>query len=559
MQIKEAKIFNFGKLQNQTCQFAPGINVICGRNESGKSTLHAFLMGMLFGVEKSRGRASEDDMYTKYEPWHAPSYYSGALRFEVDKKPFYLERNFYVKEKSELLRNEADGEELSVAYGDLNILLGGIGKETFGNTYDIPQTGAVTGQAMTTLLTEYLQDAASGGAGIQVHKAITGLQARKKELNADLRKVREEKEVALQRKQLELTLLEQDCAELRKNLQPYLALQLEEKMQTVTAEKQTTLHATGSPKVQSYTDGDKQMPEAGENLHKCSTYKKSDVFWILGNIFLTMVLILLKIVKNIPLNGIVFGAIVLIIANISRIVVKKYQKRYGAEQTSRLARDNIEAANETHYESEDFMAQEAIRRKEEEIQTAREMCQKLQETLGEKEIRLFQLKEELEQAKMPETRERELEENIAALELAAKELERLAKEYYEEVEDELNAEISRYVSLLTNGAYDSVRLGDKGTIRIMTEGRDVTPKNLSSGTLEQIYLALRLAVGAIVTKEETMPIFFDDAFAMYDDERLMQTLQVLAGLDRQILIFSCQTREYQILEQMGIPYHRIQL
>lgn len=559
MQIKEAKIFNFGKLQNQTCQFAPEINVICGRNESGKSTLHAFLMGMLFGMEKSRGRSSEDDMYTKYEPWHAPSYYSGALRFEVDKKPFYLERNFYVKEKSELLRNEADGEELSVAYGDLNILLGGIGKETFGNTYDIPQTGAVTGQAMTTILTEYLQDAASGGAGIQVHKAVTGLQARKKELNADLRKMREEKEVALQRKQLELTLLEQDCAELRKNLQPYLALQLEEKMQTVTAEKQTTLHVTGSPKVQSYTDGDKQMPEAGESLHKYSTCKKSDIFWILGNIFLTMVLILLKIVKNIPLNEIVFGAIVLIIANISRIAVKKYQKRYGAEQTSRLARDNIEAANETHYESEDFMAQEAIRRKEEEIQTAREMCQKLQETLGEKEIRLFQLKEELEQAKMPETRERELEENIAALELAAKELERLAKEYYEEVEDELNAEISRYVSLLTNGAYDSVRLGDKGTIRIMTEGRDVTPKNLSSGTLEQIYLALRLAVGAIVTKEETMPIFFDDAFAMYDDERLMQTLQVLAGLDRQILIFSCQTREYQILEQMGIPYHRIQL
>lgn len=50
-------------------------------------------------------------------------YYCGALRFEVDGKPFYLERNFYHRDKRELLRNETDGEELSVAYGDLNMLL----------------------------------------------------------------------------------------------------------------------------------------------------------------------------------------------------------------------------------------------------------------------------------------------------------------------------------------------------------------------------------------------------------------------------------------------------
>ena len=404
-----------------------------------------------------------------------------------------------------------------------------------------------------------IQDAASGGAGIQVHKAIAGLQARKKELNADLRKVREEKDAVLQRKQLEMTLLEQDCEELRKSLQPYLALQSEEKMQAVTAAKQTTLHATDSQKEQSYTGGHKHMPEICEKPHKYSSDKKSKAFWILGNVLVAAVLILLKMIENVPLIVIMVGAIVLIIANVSRVVVKKYQKQLLAEQVRKLPEDNSAASNEIPDENEIFIAQEAARRNEEEIQTAREMCKKLQETLWEKEIRLFQLKEELEQAKMPEVRERELEENMAALELAATELERLAKEYYEEVEDELNAEISRYVSLLTNGAYDSVRLGEKGDIRITTEGRDVTPKSLSSGTLEQIYLALRLAVGAVVTKEETMPIFFDDAFAMYDEERLMQTLRILAGLDRQILIFSCQKREYQILEKMGIPYHKIQL
>ena len=52
MRIREAGIFNFGKLQNIKFQFSDGINVIYGENEQGKSTLHAFLMAMLFGLEK---------------------------------------------------------------------------------------------------------------------------------------------------------------------------------------------------------------------------------------------------------------------------------------------------------------------------------------------------------------------------------------------------------------------------------------------------------------------------------------------------------------------------
>ena len=92
MQIKEAIIGQFGKLQNRNISFEPGINVIYGENEAGKTTLHDFLLGMFFGMEKGRGRGTLNSMYQKHEPWHAPSYYSGALRFLVDGKPFYLER-----------------------------------------------------------------------------------------------------------------------------------------------------------------------------------------------------------------------------------------------------------------------------------------------------------------------------------------------------------------------------------------------------------------------------------------------------------------------------------
>ena len=133
----------------------------------------------------------------------------------------------------------------------------------------------------------------------------------------------------------------------------------------------------------------------------------------------------------------------------------------------------------------------------------------------------------------------------------------MAKEYYEDIEDELNGSISKWVSCLTAGAYDSVRLDDKGKIFILTNGREVLPQMLSRGTLEQIYLALRLAVGNVFSKEEDMPVFLDEAFAMYDDKRLKETLRALSATGKQIFIFTCQKREMQILQELGIMYKPI--
>ena len=62
MQIKKIRIRNFGQFHNREFTFAPGLNVIYGENESGKTTLHTFLVSMLFGLEKSRGRGAKQDV-----------------------------------------------------------------------------------------------------------------------------------------------------------------------------------------------------------------------------------------------------------------------------------------------------------------------------------------------------------------------------------------------------------------------------------------------------------------------------------------------------------------
>jgi uncharacterized protein YhaN len=172
--------------------------------------------------------------------------------------------------------------------------------------------------------------------------------------------------------------------------------------------------------------------------------------------------------------------------------------------------------------------------------------------------------QDLEAAKQPGGQEKELLEDIRALELAAAEIDRLAKEYYEDSLDGLGSAVSKWMSQLTAGKYDHAIVKEDGKLLILADGKEILPEALSHGTLEQIYLAFRLAVGEIVTKEEPMPVIFDEAFGMYDEKRLMQTLraldcQIRKEQGRQILIFTCQKREMELLEQSGITYHKIVL
>ena len=68
MRIKETAIDGFGKFHNFHTELSDGIQVIYGKNETGKTTLRQFMFHMLFGLEKSRGAAARRDEYTRYMP-----------------------------------------------------------------------------------------------------------------------------------------------------------------------------------------------------------------------------------------------------------------------------------------------------------------------------------------------------------------------------------------------------------------------------------------------------------------------------------------------------------
>ncbi len=85
MKFEEALVYNFGKLKNFKMDFSPNINIIYGKNETGKSTLQTFLWAMLYGLVDSDNRTRRKlKEFDKFLPWDNSLKYGGVLKYLLD-------------------------------------------------------------------------------------------------------------------------------------------------------------------------------------------------------------------------------------------------------------------------------------------------------------------------------------------------------------------------------------------------------------------------------------------------------------------------------------------
>ena len=120
-----------------------------------------------------------------------------------------------------------------------------------------------------------------------------------------------------------------------------------------------------------------------------------------------------------------------------------------------------------------------------------------------------------------------------------------------------NINLSKNIEKLSNGKYKKIIINDGIKVEL-DNGKYISADRLSSGTIEQIYLALRLSVINELSKEK-MPILLDETFAYYDDARLEEALKFLNSIDNQVIIFSCTNREKDILDKLDIKYNLINM
>jgi uncharacterized protein YhaN len=130
---------------------------------------------------------------------------------------------------------------------------------------------------------------------------------------------------------------------------------------------------------------------------------------------------------------------------------------------------------------------------------------------------------------------------VFAQTLLSEAIERFQREH----QPEMLREIGRLFSQMTRGRYTGVRrkLDEQGTLLLdLTDGSHKEPSELSTGTREQLYLALRLAYVRHYCREaESLPLVMDDVLVNFDDERAQGTLDVLLDVakEMQIIFMTC--------------------
>lgn len=622
MIIREANIGKFGKLENQKYQFAPQINVIYGANESGKSTLMQFLKAMLFGLEKTRVRKTLDT-YNRYEPWDTPAYFYGSMMFETGQQQFLLERNFYYKEKRARLVNIRDGEELSVEYGDLDMLLGNVSAAAYENTCCIGQEQLLPGRELGVLLEDERSNLAQTGSGdFQLSKALRELEQKRKNAEKTRKELEQQRLSHIHQLEVNQQVLERDIAGLKAQQEKQSTQQgtvqeqvraLQQQMEPVQTAYQTVcrreqeLQSAVALEQSEWEQAEREQwkreqfrreqEEADALQQKSGKNAGFSPLLLIGVAGLILAPILRSAMdgfqKIAPALNII--CIILILAGLVSAYRKSREKK--TADSGQKHRQSVNDSVQNHREREDrandranLQSVEREGRKAALDQQLQRVCQQkatleeqlqklkdqkkslqlqaarqegsgdqLQSQIQEKEVELENLTEQVAELQQETLEEQHAREDKDALELAAETMSRLAARMSKTLEHILDKEMSEILAQITGNVHEQLQVTDGQGIVLAEQLQKRTPEAYSQGTMQQAYFSYRMAAGHMLMKEEPLPFLLDETFANYDEERLRQTLRWLAEQENQIFLFTCRETEMRLLTEEDIPFASIRL
>lgn len=510
MKIEKLEIRNFGKMQNRTLEFSDGIQLISGENESGKSTVHTFIRSMLFGMTRGRGRAAKNDVYSRYEPWENPAYYAGEMVLESGGKRFRLTRNFGRQNANAKLVCLTDGEVLSVEDGDLSMLLGGVSEIVYDNTASIGQLKGRTEEGLADELRNYMANYQGSSDGeLDVAAALDLLKQKRKRLEQEQKKTLAGLEKRKEELETKISVFTEECRQSEENLQ-----QAKEQMKRDIYQKDVPI----------------------ERVRKMKKESRKSRKWGAACVALAGFLLFLCILQFFHIDSLLTRTgLGLAIAALLYLAYSLFRHR--KTEVEQVVTEPEE---------------QAIRRQQWNVD-------RLKQELGQKQTVLANLQSEYEELCISMTEKDHLQEELDALSMAGETIQSLSVQMQSRIGDRLKQQMSKTLSSLTNGRYLQVNMDENLRIGLHTADEYVPLEQVSRGTIEQAYFALRMAAMDVLCGEEELPVILDESFAFYDENRLKETLKWLAENRTQVLLFTCQKREEEALSEMGIPYRKIVL
>lgn len=530
MILNKLVLKNFGRFSGKEITLKEGINIIYGDNESGKSTIHTFIQGIFFGMRRMRGKASRTDDYTHYTPWENPGWYEGAVTFTCAGKRFCLERNFAAGAKGTRLYCESDGELLSVEDGDLEMLLGGISEVIYRNTVSAGQLRSRTEEGLLLEIRDYLTSCqGSGDVRINPERALEILKSR--------RKLWEKKQEELSERR------RQEEGKLRTSMeyQSREAEKLREKIREYAQAESAAKKAAAQ--VRHRIQREKEKERETEKKDRKKTRKSSIQFLrICLYAFVTVLAGAGVLLGKCPLIAVA----VILAAEIMVETILRFREKKGRRS---LPKEKM-GADRGKEEAEELAAR---------AQRLSAQLEIFREQLEERQTELSNLKEEYDEFAGNYEEVFAVKKEIDSITLAEKRIRELSVKMKNSTGGALREKMSEILSGITGGRYKKVVIDEDFNISLYTGEKLVPLYQLSSGTVEQVYLALRMASAEILCREEELPVLLDETLAFYDDKRLLETLLWLGHRKTQVILFSCTRREIEALRGKGIPCSVIEL
>lgn len=646
MKIKKLNINSFGKLQNKEIQFGDGLNIIYGKNESGKSTIMHYILSSFYGIGKNK-KGREFSEFDKYLPWSGEEF-SGKLLYQLDDgNKFEVYRDF--KKKNPKIYNEQK-EDISNQFT--------IDKST-GNQFFYDQTKVDEDLFLSTLVSSQqeirlqkseqsilIQKIANlvgtGDDNTSFKIAIDRINRRQLDEVGTSRS--REKPINVVSKKIEELELEKNTLEKYENLQYEVEgkifdvqnniKKIENDMQMYTEIRnvlenvnikqqdidfQKKIKSNNLNKIKEYDFNiDTIREENKELLKEFSTWngnqlntEKNYIFIVLSIILIFLNIIQFVFLKNNIVKYSLFFVLDLFVIFFAFLDInnRKKVKRKNEEYNTKIK--NNEIINEKikliqneiyNLEVNNKEVDDNILRMKNEIDAEKNQKlnfvfqrygtnMKFDETIKIEQIqsKIQELQVELANAKinlhslildknniepkldrlssiqeeyvLRKQNKYELEKLNMSFELAKSVLSECYELMKGSVAPRFTQNLSQNISEITGGKYTNVNFNDEIGLIVENEQGDYVPAGkLSVGTIEQLYLSLRLSMINELSNE-SLPIILDEAFAYFDDERLENFLLAMTKNNEknQIFIFTCTNREEKVLRKNMIDYNLINI
>lgn len=181
MIIKELNIKSFGSIKNKKITLAEGLNVIYGKNESGKSTTEGFINILLYGMSSGRRSIKQNDR-KRFIPWEENTA-QGEMHIKDGEDEIIIERTFGATKKEDTINfiNFLTGEKIKGITKEPGRYFLDLSKESFKKTLLIKQLGAEVARDKEEEIMQKLTNLEQGGDdSVSYYEAVSILENYKK-------------------------------------------------------------------------------------------------------------------------------------------------------------------------------------------------------------------------------------------------------------------------------------------------------------------------------------------------------------------------------------------